>query len=127
MIAWSEIEEKKARTNRDNTIPWSAIMKKEKPPAEEHKEEKGFLDSVMDALDSAKQFIPPRLAYDITTSPATKFLGSLLTETAGNALQTLGDPNRTLAAKYSQNLQKLRDAGDKVQELADSWLQQGLS
>ena len=61
---------------------------KEKPQPEKEKEESNM---ILDALDSLTQFTPPRIAYDITTSAATPFLGGTIAETAGNALQALGD------------------------------------
>ena len=82
---------------------------------------------ILDALDSLTQYTPTRIAYDITTSPITKFLGGTIAETAGNALQAISDPKRTLASRYNPNLQRFHNAGDKAQELADKWLQEGLS
>lgn len=74
---------------------------------------------ILDALDNVTQFVPPRIAYDIATLAVTPFLGGTTAETAGNALQALGDPNRILNARYNPNLQRFRNAGDYAQEIAD--------
>ena len=56
------------------------------------------------------------------------FAGGTLAETFGNGLQAMGDPDRTLAARYNPAFNDvLRSLGGTAQDVADSALEYGAS
>lgn len=108
----------------NRTIPLSKIIggSKKRKAEEKPEEDKNFFDYLKGALD----FTGPGIFANLTTGSLPHYIGGLAAETAGNALNTLGDPNRNLMANYSPDLASgLRTAGNTLQNIADNAYETG--
>ena len=74
-------------------------------------------DSALAALNAGTFFLP---------DGSLGLVGGTGAEIVGNALQTLGDPNKTLAAKYNPSIASgLTSAGNLAQDVADKAIEYG--
>ena len=96
-------------------------------PPKENEESGGALDT---GLNSAKYAALSGIGGLASLLPdgVNALTVGMLAETAGNALQTLGDPDRTLAARYNPGMTDIvNSAGGFAQDIADSALEYGLN
>ena len=122
-ITGEENSERQIKYNR--RIPLSKIIG-DASPEKKSEDNVSIWDMALKSAQNALRATPLGIADLLLPDGITALAGGTGAEIIGNALQTLGDPDKTLAARYNPTIgNAMRSGGNFMQDIADKALDYG--